>query len=88
MTLQQRINYAKLMTKRSAAVKDYKVRRKDQRELREIARELTAGNGYIIASPNEMSQRYPKYYSVKGSERMVFAIQWNVLWRRLSFVGL
>lgn len=90
ITLSKRIEVAKKMTARSAALKDYKVRSKKKREMREIARNLTAGKGYIIASPEEMEKRYPKYFKdwAVENKKMVFSIDWNIVWGELQFVAL
>lgn len=58
MTLTSRINIAKRMTASTAALKDWRIRNKHNRAMREIARQLTAGKGYIIASVRELKQRY------------------------------
>lgn len=57
-SLKNSINGAKYLTARVANLKDYKVRTKRLRALRELARELTTGKGYIIATCNELNQRY------------------------------
>lgn len=55
------INGAKLLTARVANLKDYQVRNKRLRAFRELARELMAGKGYIIASANEMNDRFGQF---------------------------
>nr|DAE32977.1 MAG TPA: hypothetical protein [virus sp. ctoYX9] len=68
MTLTNRVNIAKRITANTAAIKDWRVRNKHNRALREIARQLTAGKGYIIASVRELKQRYGELclYEVAG----------------------
>lgn len=58
LTLTDRVNMAKRITASTAALKDWRVRSKHNRAMREIARQLTAGKGYIIASVRELKQRY------------------------------
>ena len=58
MTQTSRINIAKRMTASTAALKDWRIRNTHNRAMREIARQLTAGKGYIIASVRELKQRY------------------------------
>lgn len=58
MTLTNRVNIARRMTASTAALKDWRIRNKHNRAMREIARQLTAGKGYIIASVRELKQRY------------------------------
>jgi hypothetical protein len=57
MSLQENINFAAAMTKKAAQVKDYRLNKEGKR-MREIARELVAGKGYIIATTGEMRQKY------------------------------
>lgn len=62
MTLIQSINLAKALTRASANVKDWLVTNRHDRQMREIARDLNNGKGYIIATPAELANRYPGLY--------------------------
>lgn len=93
MTLTNRVNIAKRMTANTAAVKDWRIRNKRNRAMREIARELTAGKGYIIASVKNLSEKYGSlcHYdtSAIGSEKKrVWAISYNSVWRSIDFVAI
>lgn len=57
-TLTNRVNIAKRLTAETATIKDWRIRNKHNRAMREIARELTAGKGYIIASVKELTAKY------------------------------
>lgn len=76
--LQGRIDFAKDMTSEVANMKDWRVRNKHNRAMREIARELVESNGgYLIASPNELAERYPGMFEsnpVNGDTKMVWCI--------------
>ena len=82
LTLTDRVNMAKRITASTAALKDWRVRSKHNRAMREIARQLTAGKGYIIASVKELKQRYGElcHYEVTapGSDR-------KTIWAICSF---
>jgi len=68
-TLLNRINIAKRITAESASIKDWKLRRKSDRKLKELAGELVAGKGYIIASAKELSTRYPDLMAASNDTR-------------------
>ena len=53
--------FAKNLTSRAANAKDWQVRTKRLRAMREIAREIQE-TGYIIASPKEMHEKYGDLY--------------------------
>jgi hypothetical protein len=57
MSLQENMNFAAAMTKKAAEVKDYRLNKEGKR-MREIARELVSGKGYIIATASEMRAKY------------------------------
>lgn len=52
------INLAKARTTESASVKDWRIRNKRARAMRDAARELVAGKGYAIATVTEMRERF------------------------------
>lgn len=60
MTLTARANIAKRMTAKAATLKDWRVVNKHNRAMREIAREMTSGKGYIIATVKELAAKYGK----------------------------
>ena len=58
-TLADRRQIARRHTLNATQVKDWRLRRKSDRQLKALAIELTAGKGYIIASAKELHNRYP-----------------------------
>lgn len=81
MTLTSRVNLARRITANTAAIKDWRVTNKHNRAMREIARQLTAGKGYIIASARELKQRYGELclYEVAapGADRKTIWAIWS-----------
>lgn len=93
LTLTKRVNIAKRMTANTAALKDWRVRNKHNRSMREIARELTAGKGYVIASVKELAAKYGTmcHYSPDAPgayEKRVWGLQMNSVWRKIQFVAI
>lgn len=60
--IHERTTAAKRVTASTANMKPYKIRTKHNRAMMEIAKELTNGKGYIIASVVEMAERYGKLF--------------------------
>jgi len=93
LTLTNWINVAKRMTARAAALKDYCITNKHNRQMREIAREWMAGRGYIIATVKDLHERYGtlSHYDVNapGADVLtVWAIDWNDFYKRLQFAPI
>lgn len=92
-TLTNRVNIAKRMTSETAALKDWRIRNKHNRAMREIARELTAGKGYIIASVKELVAKYGTLCHYEATapgadEKHVFGLQMNIIWHRIEFTAI
>lgn len=93
MTLTNRVNIAKRMTSETAALKDWQIRNRHNREMREIARELVAGKGYIIASVEELAAKYGKlcHYdtTAPGADaKQVWGLQMNGICRKIQFMTI
>ncbi len=93
LTLTNRVNIAKRMTATTAALKDWRIRNKHNREMREIARELTAAKGYIIASVRELAEKYGNlcHYETTAPDadvKRVWGLQMNCIWRKIQFVAI
>lgn len=93
MTLTNRVNIAKRMTANAAALKDWRIRNKHNRAMREIARELTAGKGYIIATVKELAAKYGTlcHYETAAPEadiKRVWGLQMNIVCRKIQFVAI
>lgn len=93
LTLTNRVNIAKRMTAETAALKDWRIRNKHNRAMREIARELTTGKGYLIASVKELAAKYGKlcHYetTAPGSDvKRVWGLQMNGIWHKIQFVAI
>lgn len=58
ITISKKITIARKITSLTANAKDWRIRNKYNRAMREVARDLTAGKGYIIASARDLSVRY------------------------------
>lgn len=57
MELIQQMAFAKKMTERAAAVKDWRLSKKNK-EMRDAARKLAEGKGYIVATDTEMMGKF------------------------------
>lgn len=93
MTLTNRVNIAKRMTANAAALKDWRIRNKHNRAMREIARELTAGKGYLIATVKELAAKYGTlcHYetAAPGADiKRVWGLQMNSIGRKIQFVAI
>ena len=72
--------FAKKMTTDAANAKDWTLRRKDDKRMKEIAQELAAGRGYIIATDRELEKMYPglfKAQGVKESPKTIWAVDYQ-----------
>lgn len=93
ITLTNRVNIAKRMTADTAALKDWRVRNNRNRSMRGIARDLAAGKGYIIASVNDLTDKYGTlcHYSpdAPGSgKKHVWGLRMNKIHREIQFVAI
>lgn len=73
-------NVASRMTKQAANAKDWMLKRKSDKRMKEIAQELSAGCGYIIATDKELESQYPglfKSQSVDESKKMIWAVDFQ-----------
>lgn len=83
------INAAKTWTREAAEVKDWRVKSEKQKEMREIAREWTKGDGYKVASVAEMREEYGDIFKFEGEgEIHIWGIEMNVLNNKLEFVPM
>ena len=88
ITVVKRVEIAKKATARSANMKDWRIRNKHNRKMREIARELVEKNGgYVIATPAELHDLYGATVG-KGDEKFVWGIEWNLVWKKLEFMPI
>ena len=93
LNLTNRVNIAKRMTADTAALKDWRVRNKKNRSMRGIARDLTGGKGYIIASANELVEKYGTlcHYSPDApgaGKKRVWGLRMNEVHREIQFVAI
>lgn len=93
ITLTNRVNIAKRMTADTAALKDWRVRNKKNRSMRGIARDLTGGKGYIIASVKDLYAKYGTmcHYSPDApgaGKKRVWGIRMNIIHREIQFVSI
>ena len=88
LTLAMCVNAAKSQTRRSAEMKDWRIRNKVNRRMREHARALVEKNGgYLIATPAEIAEKYGENVG-RGSKRYVWSIDWNFIYKRLQFTPI
>lgn len=88
LTLMSRIRFAKRKTAESAALKDWRVRNKRNYAMREIAREITNGKGYIIATVDELRTKYGSlchYETATDTQKQIWGICWNDFYGNLYF---
>lgn len=93
LTLTNRVNIAKRMTADTAALKDWRIRNKHNRAMREIAWELTAGKGYLIATVKELTAKYGalchhETTAPGADEKSVWGLQMNSVWHKIQFVAI
>lgn len=93
LNLTNRVNIARRMTADTAALKDWRVRNRKNRSMRGIARELTAGKGYIIASVKDLSSKYGTlcHYSPDAhgaGKKRVWGLKMNKIHREIQFVAI
>ena len=93
VTLTNRVNIAKRMTAETATIKDWRIRNKHNRAMHEMARELTAGKGYIIASVRELAEKYGKlcHYETTApgaDKKHIWGLQMNSIWHKIQFVAI
>lgn len=90
LTLSRCVEVAKKQTLISSEMKDWKIRNKHNRRMREIARELVKKNGgYVIGTPAEVTETYG--VNVGGLEdprKFVWGIDWNNVWKQLQFAPI
>ena len=84
----KRVAFAKALTRRSAEMKDWQIRNKKNKKMREIARQLVQKNGgYIIAYPSEISEKYGGYHG-NNNRKLIWCIHWNSMWKELQFTAI
>ena len=90
MTISKRIEIARNLTAATASLKDYKIRNKHNRQMRELARELMSDKGYIIASTRELKEKYGdlSHYDVISDDKDIWGISMNFSNRKLLFVAI
>lgn len=86
------------MTKRAAGVEDWRLATKADRGLKVLALELAKSKGYIIATPQEIAERYstlvPKWFvgAVTNTNKMIWGVNASVTRRNgrvsLSFAAV
>ncbi len=74
ITLSERIAIAKRLTEKATQIKNWKLRRNSDKQLKELAQELNNGKGYIIASAKELTNKYPGLINSHDTSRHVWAI--------------
>lgn len=79
-------------TLRAANVKDWKLTRKHDRQMKEIAQGLALGRGYIIATAFELESKFPGLFSAHGvdSKKMIWAVSFAVssMGNKMSFMPI
>lgn len=58
ITLETRVRFAKAMTLKAAEMKDWRIRSKRKRAMRDVAREWANEKGYFIGTVRELRERY------------------------------
>lgn len=93
MRITRRIEIARNMTAATAALKDWRVRNKHNRTMRQIARDVAADRGYIIATVEYLKAKYGDlchYEAPSGNadKKHVWGIRMNNVWHRIVFVAI
>lgn len=79
ISIEQAIYAAKCETARAAARKDYKVRSIKARQMREIAREWSAAEGYKICTLRELKEQYGELVHYTLTESADIKCIWAVV---------
>lgn len=69
---------AQAMTRRSAEIKTWRLNRKSDREMRDIAISLMKDGGYLVATPNELHNTYPSLFAQDNGPDRDAKIMWAV----------
>lgn len=90
ITLQQRVAIAKNFCAKTANMKDWQVRNNHNRAMREIARELIRGKGYIIATEEEMNEKYgyPCDKKCQDKKKHIYSLCYNSIFNKIGFVSI
>lgn len=87
-TLKRCIDCAKNLTEKAANVKDWRIRNKYDREMREIARDLNGKRGYLLATVDELKAKYPGKITVgKCEEDASRKILWGITYNAYVWAG-
>lgn len=92
-TLTNRVNIAKAITAETASLKDWKIRNSHNRKMREIARDLTSGKGYIIATARELKAKYGDlcHYQADASDsdrKRIWSLGMNGIYNKILFTSI
>lgn len=70
-SISEAIEMAKRMTASCAIINDWRLNRKIDRKMKQAARDLNKGKGYIIASPAKLKEAYPEFvtWCIEGADR-------------------
>ena len=93
MTLTNRVNTGKQLNTNTATMKDWGIRNKHNRAMRERAREISGGKGYIIASGKELAAKYGTlcHYetTAPGADaKRAWGLQMNEVHRKIQFTAI
>lgn len=93
LTFNNRVNIAKKMNNETATIKDWRIRNRHNRAMREIARQLSADKGYMIATVKELKAMYGDLcdYEANASNadvKNVWALQMDILSNQIQFVAI
>ena len=93
------MNYEKIaenLTTRAALTKNYLIRNKHNRAMRDAAARMLLEGGYFYGTEAELREHYADtfaaapfaipQYSKEVTEKRYWAILWNITWKRMYFV--
>ena len=92
-TIKHRANVAKSLTDETAVLKDWRVRNKHNRAMREIAREWINGKGYFIGSVIELKNKYGDLCHYESTapgadKKCVWAVMAPIKYGKILFVAI
>lgn len=85
MNIEARIRSAKASTTETASMKDWRIRNRHNRCMREAARLLASGKGYLIATDtaaHDIDTRITPSETVR-----VWGFSWNNIYKRIHLVS-
>lgn len=77
------IDYAISLTQKASEAKDWQLRSKRNLKLREIAKEMISGKGYILADYAKMKEMFPDTFTLKNYSNDTATYIWAIEFEKI-----